>query len=154
METHGTVYEVDVEMLRRLRPTHILTQGLCEVCAVPTGSVEEAVASLDGQVEIVSLDAHTVADIFATIDAVAGAAGAAASGDALIGQLESRIEAVRQRIRDRPAPPVLMLEWLDPPFVPGHWVPEMVELAGGLDLVGAAGVHSRQVSWNDLVGLD
>jgi iron complex transport system substrate-binding protein len=154
METHGTVYEVDVDTLRRLRPTHILTQGLCEVCAVPTGSVEEAVASLDGPVEIVPLDAHTVEEILHTIGTVADAAGARPAGEDLVTRLRDRIRGVCERVRGRPLASVLLLEWLDPPFSPGHWVPQMVELAGGRNLVGAAGIHSRQTSWDDLRDLD
>jgi iron complex transport system substrate-binding protein len=154
MEEFGSVYEVDVEALRRLKPDLVLTQAVCEVCAVPTGSVEEAVAGLAGHVRVASLDAHTVEGIFATLHQVADAAGAPRRGDEAASRLQARLDQVAAAVAGEPAPRVLLLEWLDPPFAPGHWVPEMVELAGGRNLLGDPGLRSVQVSPEEVAGLD
>lgn len=154
MEEHGSVYEVDVEALRGLAPDLILTQAVCEVCAVPTGSVMAAVERLDPQPRVASLDTHTMAQIIDSVREVAEAAGSPAHGERLTANLEARLAAVRERVAGRPRPRVLMLEWLDPPFAPGHWVPEMVEIAGGDLLLGEAGERSEQVTEERLAGLD
>ncbi len=154
MEEHGSVYEVDVEMLRQLRPDLILTQAVCEVCAVPTGSILEAVDRLDAAPQVLSLDSHTMEQIVASVRDVGEAAGEPMSGARVAGELEARLRAVRERVAGRPRPRVLMLEWLDPVFAPGHWVPEMVEIAGGELLLGEAGKRSEQVERERLEGLD
>lgn len=154
MAEHGSVYEVDVEALRALRPDLVLTQGICEVCAVPTGSVEAAVAELDHRAAVVSLDPHTLDGILDSMGDVAAAAGFAGRGEAVIGALRDRLRAVEERVEGRPRPRTLLLEWLDPPFAPGHWVPEMVERAGGEGLLGRAGERSVQIGWEAVEGLD
>ena len=153
MAEWGSVYQVDAGLLRELEPDVVLTQGVCEVCAVPTGSVHEAVAELPNLPEVVALDAHSLAGIFATIRQVADAAGVPERGAALVERLEARIAAVRERVAQREAVRTLALEWLDPPFAPGHWVPEIIEHAGGANLVGAPGGYSRTVPWAHLAGL-
>lgn len=150
MEEHGSVYEVDRERLRELRADVVLTQAVCEVCAVPTGSVREAVASLERAPEVVSLDAHTVEGILQSMRQVADAVGFSARGEEVVGRLRGRLDRVASRVADRPRPRVLLLEWLDPPFAPGHWVPEMVERAGGENLRGKAGLRSEQIAWEDV----
>ncbi len=152
MREHGSVYEVDAERLAELRPDLILTQAVCEVCAVPTASAQEAAASLDYKPTILSLDAHDLAGIFCSIMELGRAAGVEARAQAYVASLRQRIEAVRQRVAGRSRPRILALEWLDPPFVPGHWVPEMVELAGGRNVLGNPGQRSYEVSWSDLAG--
>jgi iron complex transport system substrate-binding protein len=154
MEEFGSVYEVDLDLLRQLHPDVVLTQALCEVCAVPTGSVEEAVADLGSSATVVSLDAHTIEEIFGTMYRVAEAAGSPRAGDAAIRRLRRRLTRVEERVADRPRPRTLLLEWLDPPFAPGHWVPEMVTLAGGDNLTGRAGARSEQIGWEALAGVD
>ncbi len=150
----GSVYEVDVHALRETRPDVILTQAVCEVCAVPTGSVDAAIAGLPWRPAVASLDAHTLEGIFATMRQVADAAGQPARGEEAVARLRGRVDRVRAAVVDRPRPRVLALEWLDPPFAPGHWVPEMVEIAGGDNLVGAAGSHSLEIPWAQAEGLD
>lgn len=154
MLRHGSVYEVDGELLERLRPDLVLTQAVCEVCAVPTPGVVEEVRQrgLDARVE--SLDAHTLDDILASILQVAEAAAVAEHGRWLVDSLRSRIEEVRAAVRDAPRPRVLAIEWLDPPFLPGHWVPDMIEAAGGDNLAGETGAHSTEADWSDLEALD
>lgn len=154
MATHGSVYEVDVAMLRELRPDLVLTQAVCEVCAVPTGSVREAVGQMEVPPRVVSLDAHTIDEILDTVEQVAAAAGVPTRGRAAVAGLKGRLDEVAGAVRGRKPPRVLMLEWLDPPFLPGHWVPEMVGRAGGVCVAGEEGTRSREAVWSDLVGLD
>lgn len=154
MAEHGSVYEVDSARLAELRPDLVLTQAVCEVCAVPTGSVAAAVAALPGSPQVLSLDAHTLEGILDTVRQVAEAAGVPERGREVVARLEARIARVRERVRGRPRPRVLALEWLDPPFAPGHWVPEMIEAAGGECLLGRAGEASVQLAWDALQGLD
>lgn len=154
MERFGSVYQVDENLLASLRPDLVLTQAVCEVCAVPTGSALEAVANIQAEVEVVSLDAHTLAGILSSIRQVADAAGISAVGSATADRLRARIDGVAEQVADRPPPTVLLVEWLDPPFNAGHWVPEMVKAAGGRNLLGSAGERSRQIAWHELGGLD
>ncbi len=154
MEQFGSVYEVDAAALEEVAPDLILTQGVCEVCAVPTGAVEEAVASLPKPPRVLSLDAHTLDGILLTIQQVADAAGETERGRQSVGRLRNRLEQVRDVVRGRLRPRVLALEWLEPPFAPGHWVPEMVEHAGGENLLGSAGARSAEIPWPALDGLD
>lgn len=154
MAEHGSVYEVDVEMLDELRPDLILTQAVCEVCAVPTGSVDAAVSRLARPPRVLSLDTHTIGEILDSVEAVGAAAGHPERGSAVAGALRGRIRRVEEAVSGRPRPRTLLLEWLDPPFAPGHWVPEMVALAGGENLVGEPGERSREVAWSELQGLD
>ncbi|HUE95918.1 MAG TPA: ABC transporter substrate-binding protein, partial [Longimicrobiaceae bacterium] len=154
MEEFGSVYEVDEELLARLQPDLVLTQAVCEVCAVPTGAVEAAVSALPPGVEIVSLDAHDTEGIIETFEQVATAAGEPGRGAAAAGRLRERVAAVVDRVAGADRPKVLLLEWLDPPFAPGHWVPEMVEIAGGRNLIGEEGERSRQIDWSEVGDLD
>lgn len=152
MLEYGSVYEVDTAVLRELRPDLILTQAVCEVCAVPTGSVHEAVAELPYTPQVLSLDAHTLEGILGTVREVAEAAGEPRRGAEAVERLRGRLDGVAERVAGRPRPRVLALEWLDPPFAPGHWVPEMVERAGGESLLGTAGGHSVEVPWSAVEG--
>ncbi|CAN5743298.1 cobalamin-binding protein [soil metagenome] len=154
MQEHGSVYEVDVDALSRLGVDLVLTQAVCEVCAVPTGSVMDAVATLHSPPRVESLDAHTLDGIIDSVRQVAEAAGEAERGAEVAGGLRARLEAVRGRVSGRSRPRVLMLEWLDPPFIPGHWVPEMVDIAGGDLLLGKPGARSEQLPWSHLQNLD
>lgn len=153
MEQFGSVYEVDVEMLERLNPDIVLTQAVCEVCAVPTGSIEAAVEALPSRVEVVSLDAHDLTGLMATLRQVGEAAGKPRAGEDAVHRLRGRLDAVASAVGGAERPRTLMLEWLDPPFAPGHWVPEMVQIAGGENLLGMAGERSRQISWDEVTGL-
>jgi iron complex transport system substrate-binding protein len=154
MREHGAVYELDSERLHAAAPDLILTQGVCEVCAVPTTLAEEAVVALEGRPEVLSLDAHTLDEILESIIRVGETAGVAARAGAYAAELRERMEAVRGRVTDRPARRVVAVEWLEPPFVPGHWVPEMFAMAGGVLLAGEVGGPSRETSWADLAGTD
>lgn len=154
MLEHGTAYEIDEARLRELAPDIVLTQAVCEVCAVPTPGVRETVARNGLGADVVSLDAHTIDDILHSIEQVAAAAGVPDRADDIVARLRSRIDHVRAAVAGADRPSVLAIEWLDPPFAPGHWVPEMIELAGGRNLVGHTGAHSEQTTWDALRGLD
>jgi iron complex transport system substrate-binding protein len=151
---HGSVYALDTGLLQQLRPDLILTQAVCDVCAVPTAGVREAAAACALDAEVLSLDAHTVAGILDTIDAVGLAAGVESAAADVRAAIERRLEAVRSAVAAAPRPRVLAVEWLDPPFLPGHWLPEMVVLAGGENVRGEAGARSEQTTWDALAGLD
>ncbi len=149
LRDYGSVYEIDVEAIRALAPDLVLTQGICDVCAVPERQV---VASISGS-QILSLDAHDLAAIFASIRDVGCATDTVERVEACIADMQRRISAVRAKVANRPRPRVLALEWLDPPYVPGHWVPEMVAVAGGELLAGTARRPSYRMAWADLRAL-
>jgi iron complex transport system substrate-binding protein len=160
MAEHGSVYVMDEELLARLEPDIVLTQAVCEVCAVPTPGVRALVERQQLGAEVVSLDAHTVQDILDSIVQVGAATGAEGQAADVVADLSARLHHVRTTVAPAAKagvtgrPRVLALEWLDPPFAPGHWVPEMIGIAGGENLVGAAGAHSTEISWDDLRDLD
>jgi iron complex transport system substrate-binding protein len=154
MAEHGSVYAVDEDLLEELRPDVVLTQAVCEVCAVPTPGVRDIVARRAIEAEVVSLDAHTVQDILDSIVQVGAATGAQGQAADVVAALTERMVRVRAAVQDAERPRVLAIEWLDPPFAPGHWVPEMIEIAGGANLLGRAGSHSLQTEWSALQGLD
>lgn len=150
MRDYGSVYEIDVAGLETLQPDLILTQGICDVCAVPERQV---LASVPGT-QVVTLDAHDLSAIFDSIREVGCATGATERADDCVADMERRIAAVRARVGNRPRPRVLALEWLDPPYVPGHWVPELIVAAGGDLLAGTARRPSYRMEWSALRELE
>jgi iron complex transport system substrate-binding protein len=143
----GSVYTIDIDAIAALEPDLILTQGICDVCAVPENQV---VRDLGLGTRVLSLDAHDMAAIFASIRDIGHATGTVAQAERLVADMQCRIAAVRAKVAGRAKPRVLALEWLDPPYVPGHWVPEMVALAGGDLLAGTTRRPSYKVEWSDL----
>jgi len=154
MLEYGSVYEIDANALADARPDLVLTQAVCEVCAVPTASVHDAVRGLPAQPHVLSLDAHTLAEIIDSVAQVGAAAGEPEVGERTAAELRARVDRVRQAVEGRPRPRVLALEWLDPPFAPGHWIPEMIEIAGGDNLAGTIGGRSVEIPWASVEGLD
>ena len=144
------MYEVDAPALGRLAPHLILTQDLCRVCALPAGSVADALALLGSDAEVLSIDPHSVDDVLASITEVGHRGGAAARADALVGELRVRLAAVADAVAGRVRPRVLVLEWTDPPFLAGHWVPELVRRAGGEPVGGADAGRSTTATWESL----
>ena len=138
------LYAIDAELLQELAPDLIVTQDLCEVCAVPSGEVRR-VAHAD--VETVSLDPRDLGEIEESIRTLARHLGVAARGEELAGAMHHRIDGVHQLVRGLARPRVFVAEWLDPPFTAGHWVPEMVDLAGGDEVLGRAGERSFATTW-------
>jgi len=145
----SSVYTLDHDLLARLDPELILTQELCDVCAVSYDVVPQAVRRLHGPRRVLSLSPTNLDGILATIEQVGEAAGVPERGARLVADLRQRVEAVAGRARAAVRRPrVLALEWLDPPFVGGHWVPELVRLAGGSSEVGHEGRPSARVEWS------
>lgn len=145
-----SIYTLDDEQIRAIDPDLILAQDLCQVCAVPSGAVEEALEVIGCHAQVVSLDPGRLDEVIDCIGAVGAATGTAARADALIEGLRARVDAVRRRVRGRPCPRVLVLEWPDPPFNAGHWVPDQVEAAGGLPVLATAGARSRRLTWEEI----
>lgn len=154
MEEHGSVYEIRRDRLAELAPDVILTQAVCEVCAVPTPGVHDAVEQAGIDARILSLDAHTMEEILESMLQVGRAAGAEEAAEREVASRRERLRAASRAVEGADRPRVLALEWLDPPFAPGHWVPEMVRLAGGQNLLGEEGAPSRQVDWEQVEGMD
>lgn len=146
-----SLYTLDEERIEALEPTLIITQTLCPVCAVSTAQVNGAVAPLGICPEVISLDPNTLEDVFGDIHRVATALGLPDEAASVTRGLRSRIEAVRRIVAGRASPRVVALEWLDPPFIAGHWIPEMIAIAGGDDALARPGDASRKASWK-LVG--
>lgn len=146
-----SVYHLDDRQLTSLHPDLILTQELCAVCAPSYTLVKQAARLLEGQTRLVSLEPESLAGILDNILLVGELTGRAAEAEALVDQLRGRIERVREAVTGRPRPRVACIEWLDPLFVAGHWVPEVVALAGGVDVLGRVGEPSFVVSWQAIV---
>jgi iron complex transport system substrate-binding protein len=144
------LYTLDEERLAELEPDLIVTQAVCEVCAVSYEDVVEVAACLPGAPQVLQQDPSTLGEVLEDVTRLGAAAGIESEATALRASLEARLDAVRAAVADAPRPRVLALEWLDPPFVGGHWVPEMIEIAGGIDVAGTAGAKSPQVEWEDL----
>jgi iron complex transport system substrate-binding protein len=144
----SSIYNLDQGLLERLDPDLILTQELCDVCAVSYQDVKRAVRVMDSRSSIISLEPNTLGDILETIRQVGGVTGRQPEAAQVAAGLQQRIERVTSAAsRAAQRPRVLCLEWYDPPMVGGHWVPEMVEQAGGVDGLGKVGQPSVRVSW-------
>jgi iron complex transport system substrate-binding protein len=151
-----SVYHVDPRMLEELKPTHIITQSQCEVCAVSLKDVEQAVCELtSSKPVIVSLEPNALDDVWTDIQRVGEALGATERAENLIDSLQSRMDDIVQRTHWIASNPTLAyIEWIDPLMAGGNWMPELVEMAGGVNLFGEAGKHSPWMTWNDLVMKD
>jgi iron complex transport system substrate-binding protein len=150
---HATV-DVDVATLARLRPDVLIGQSLCDVCAVSGPALERVVTSLQPTPWVVTLHPHTLADALVDIWRVGEAIGLPEEAEEVVAGLKYRLRRVQESHVSRPTPPrVVVLEWLDPPYVAGHWVPELVALAGGEDVGNAPGIASVARSWGELAAL-
>ena len=138
------LYAIDRELLETLEPDLILTQNLCAVCAVSADNLGELCAT---DAEVVALDAHTLAEIEGRILSLADLLGLSARGRTVVAEMEAKIAAVRRGVAGAPLRSVFVAEWLDPPYAAGHWIPEMVAIAGGRDVLGHAGAPSYPTSW-------
>jgi iron complex transport system substrate-binding protein len=147
-----SLYEVDAERLDALAPDLIVTQGLCQVCAVGPGEVERALPSLHSSPEVLSLDPRTLEEMFASIILMGDATDRRRRAERVVAGLRDRVEAVRRRHPPGAyRPRVAFLEWIDPPISGGHWNPELVTLAGGEDGLGRPGMPSRTIPWEELL---
>lgn len=151
-----SVYHVDAAMLDDLKPTHIITQSQCEVCAVSLKDVEKAVCELtSSKPAIVSLEPNELDDVWTDILRVGEALGASDRAQQVVDSLQSRMDDIVQRTHWIPHNPTLAyIEWIDPLMAGGNWMPELVEMAGGVNLFGEAGKHSPWMTWDDLVMKD
>jgi iron complex transport system substrate-binding protein len=144
------LYALDAALLRELQPTLIVTQALCEVCSIALPEVLRAARGLPTNPPVISLEPGCIAEIFGDMVSVAAAAGVSARAESVVGALQGRLDAVRRAVVGRERPRVALLEWLDPPFVAGHWGPEMIATAGGNDLLGSIGEKSAHIHWEQL----
>ncbi len=144
------LYALNAALMRELQPTVIVTQALCEVCSIALPEVLRAARSLPTHPLVVSLEPGRIADIFDDLHRVAEAAGVPERALSVVDALRNRLDAVRRAVAGRERPRVALLEWLDPPFVAGHWAPEMIAGAGGTDALGVAGEKSAHIRWEQL----
>jgi len=152
LDGHGSIYHLDEARLRELKPDLILTQELCEVCAVSYKTVQRAARMFEAEVTVVSLEPSTIADIFDNIRAVGKFAGRESEAEELIRSLNARLDRITDKTADiEHRPRTLMLEWLEPPFAPGHWVPEQVAIAGGDHAFGKAGQRSVTTNAKEII---
>jgi iron complex transport system substrate-binding protein len=148
----GTLYELDLPLLGRLQPDLVLTQRLCAVCDVSYDRVQEAAKSLPSQPKVLNLEPHSLGDILDNIVTVGQALGIEAEAKAVRASLQQRIDAVRQKMAKLPnRPRVFCMEWVDPPFCGGHWMKELVEIAGGHDDLAVIHRPSRRIEWKKVL---
>lgn len=147
-----SIYKIDQELIKSLKPTHIITQAQCEVCAVSEKDVEEALSNFFSQeTSLISLQPNTLWDILKEIKEVAKTLGVEEKGNELVEDLEERIDLVKHKLKFFPdKPKVVIIEWLSPIMVAGNWIPELVEIAGGQSLLAENGKHSPLVDWQQI----
>jgi len=148
------LYTLDEERLAELAPELIVTQAVCDVCAVSYDDVVAVAQRLPSQPRVLQQDPSRLGEVLDDVTRLGKAAGVEGQAQELRRELEARLDAVREAVAGEQRPRVLALEWLDPPFLGGHWIPEMIEIAGGEDVAGPSGQKSPQVEWEDLRGLD
>jgi iron complex transport system substrate-binding protein len=147
----GSLYEVDEHLLERLAPTHILTQTLCQVCAPSGNEITRALKVLSSKPEVMRLTPHSLGEIFGNLRELGEVFDRSDKADKIIRSARARIQTITEVIRHEPRPRVLCLEWTDPYYCCGHWVPEMIEIAGGQDALGRKGADSVRISWSEIV---
>ena len=152
MQAEQPLYVLDTDLLRREQPDVIVTQDLCRVCAVPTGHVEEALQRLGvaDDTKVISLDPSTLDDVIAQLEIVGSMLGAEERGRELAGSLRDRVTTVTQKAARLPSVSVFCLDWAEPPFVAGHWIPQMVEAVGAINLLNVKGEPSRTVTHREI----
>ena len=153
MHSGGDIYLVDEQVLKKANPDLIIAQGLCDVCSPTTKEINKAISILNNKPEVVILDPHNLDDILAGILEVAKKIGKTAEAQKLIGSLRKRIEYLRRK-STKSRPKVLCIEWLDPLFTAGHWVPQMVEIAAGINGISAVGEPSRRMKIEEAMKFD
>ena len=144
------LYHLSADALAELDADLVVTQDLCAVCAVDVSVVDDALAYLGCRAEVLTIDPHTLDEVFGSIVLLGRATGHEDEAAALVDAQRARVDSVRARVAGRPRPRVMLLEWTDPPYAPGHWVPEMVEAAGGVCLLGKPGARSERVLWESV----
>lgn len=152
LRTERALYTLDMPVFAALRPDLIVTQALCDVCAVAESEVRAAACALPGEPRVVNLEPRSLADVWECLRLVGSAVGCEKRAEHEVAVLEARVAAVAER-SDRVSvrPRVVLLEWIDPPFSSGHWSPELVHLSGGREVVSEAGERSRTMDWQEVV---
>ena len=145
-----SIYELDADQLRDLRPDLIVTQALCSVCAVSYDDVRAIAEEIETRPQVISLDPHTVGEVLGDARTLAEATDRRDAAVALVRDAAARIDRIRLAVRRARRPQVVALEWLDPPFVAGHWIPQLIEYAGGEDALGFAGERSEERTWDEV----
>ena len=149
-EQGKAIYALDEQRLRELRPDLIVTQALCAVCAVSYDDVVAVAQRIEPEPKVISLDPHTLGEVLGDVRTLAQAADAKDAGVDLIQAAAARIDKVRLAVRGQAPVRVAAIEWLDPVFVAGHWTPQLIEYAGGVDVLGLPGEHSEVRSWEEV----
>jgi iron complex transport system substrate-binding protein len=149
--TGSALYSVDGALLQSLSPDLVITQSLCDVCAVDEGLVSQAIRGMDPPATLLSLSPGRLDEVIDSVRDVAATAAEPALGDNLRNVLHTRLDAVRARVAGRPPVRVAAVEWLDPPWSAGHWVPDQVAAAGGVEVLMGAGERSARITWDDVV---
>jgi iron complex transport system substrate-binding protein len=144
------LYHLDEGALSGLDADLVVTQDLCAVCAVDVSVVDDALAHLGCTAEVITIDPHTVDEVLDSILTLGRATGRLDEAERLVADQRHRLDVVRRETAGRPRPRVMFLEWTDPPFAPGHWIPEMVSIAGGDAVLGTPGSKSRRVTWEQV----
>jgi iron complex transport system substrate-binding protein len=148
------MYQLDEAAFAQCNPELVLTQDLCRVCALPAGDVADALDHLGCSATVVSHDPHTLDEVLVSIERIAEAAGVASRGTELVAGLRARLAAVAEAVAGRPRPRVFVLEWTDPPFLAGHWVPDLVTAAGGEAVLTKPGERSTPTTWEAIAATD
>jgi iron complex transport system substrate-binding protein len=146
-----SIYELDTELLHDLRPDLIVTQALCSVCAVSYDDVRAIAEEIETHPRVLSLDPHTVGEVLGDARTLAEATDRRDAAIELVRDAAGRIDRVRLAVRGARRPRVAALEWLDPPFAAGHWVPQLIDFAGGEDVLGFAGESSQERTWEEVI---
>jgi iron complex transport system substrate-binding protein len=144
------IYQLDADALIDLRPDLIVTQALCTVCAVSYDDVRAVAEQIEGHPQVIALDPHTVGEVLGDAGTLAQATDRRDAAAELVRDAAARIDRVRLAVRGAKRPRVAALEWLDPPYVAGHWTPQLIDYAGGEDVLGFPGEHSEQRGWDEI----
>lgn len=150
----GAIYELDEDELAELAPDLIVTQALCPVCAVSYEQVEQIAARLPSTPRVIALDPHTLGETLGDVRTIAQATGRREQGVALVASIAARIDRVKLAVRRLERPRVAALEWLEPVFAAGHWTPQLIELAGGEDVLGLTGEPSQTIAWEHVAAAE
>lgn len=148
------LYRLDADRFAACDPTHVLTQDLCRVCALPAGEAETAMTQLGCSADVVTLDPHTLDDVFETIETAGRSLDVTPRAEAVVDALRARVGEVARRVDGLDRPSVFVLEWSDPPFLSGHWVPDLVAAAGATPVLAEAGGRSVPTEWTTIAGHD
>ena len=160
LDGHGSIYDLDTKQLTELKPDLIITQELCDVCAVSYKIVKQAARMYVANAQVISLEPNTLEDIFENIKTIGEICGVSEKANEVVESLQNRLENIRLKIETEvnpqskipnPKSKIFMMEWLEPPFAPGHWVPEQVEIAGGMALMGEAGKKSVATTYEQII---